>query len=452
MVISIPAAAAQALFLLRAAGFEAVAVGGCVRDTLLGRAPSDWDIATAATPDEMKAVFSGRRVVETGIRHGTLTVLFDGTPVEITSFRADGDYSDARHPDAVRFTRSLSEDLARRDFTVNTLCADANGAVIDPMGGLADLNANVIRAVGEPEARFREDALRILRALRFSAQLGFSIEPATAAALRGLRARLSLISFERIFSELARILCAPDCARVLLEFPEVLFAVIPELSPSLGLFQRPDYHCFDVYGHTVRAVAAAPVDPVLRTAMLLHDVGKPACSDGAGHFHGHAAESVRLSSEILNRLRCTGEFKRRVLLLVRLHDRPVSADRRALRRLLATLGEQNLRDLLAVRRADIAAQNPSLLSRRAAQLNEAARMLDGILAERPCLTREALAVGGRDLLEAGHPPGAALGKTLDFLLREVVDERLPNERDALLGAARAFAGVFAPPDRPGGRN
>lgn len=430
-----PRGVARALELLRAAGFEALPVGGCVRDLLMGRVPRDWDIATAARPDELTTVFAARRVVETGLRHGTLTVLLEGEAVEITSFRADGGYTDGRHPDAVRFSRSLSEDLARRDFTVNALCLDAAGAVVDRFGGLEDLRAGIIRCVGDPARRFEEDALRILRALRLSAQLGFLIEEATAAALRRLSGRLALLSAERIFSELRRLLVAPGCAEVLMAYPEALTEVLPELAPMRGLRQREDYHRFDVYEHTARAVGAAPPDLTLRLALLLHDVGKPLRADGQGRFHGHDDAGEPLADRALRRLRCPNALRERVVALVRLHHLPLGPDRALLRRRLARLGEPLLRDLLAVQRADASALRPEIAVRRVADLDRAARALDALCAEQPPLTLSALAVGGRDILALGVPPGPAVGRILNALLTAVVAERLPNRREDLLEEA-----------------
>lgn len=440
MKIEPPERVSRALSMLRRAGFRAVPVGGCVRDLLRGEPPHDWDIATAARPDEMKRIFAGERILETGLRHGTLTLLIGREPVEITSFRADGDYSDGRRPDEVRFTRSLEEDLSRRDFTINALCLGEDGAVIDLFGGREDLARGVIRCIGDPNRRFREDALRILRALRFSARFGFAIEEKTATALRRNLPRLKLLAAERVVSELEGLLCAPDPVRVLLGYPEAVCAVFPALAGCVGLAQPERYHCYDVYEHAVRASGAVSPEFPLRLAALLHDVGKPACADGQGHFYGHDREGARLCREALAALRCSAALQQRVTRLVRLHHLPLSPERVRLRRLLARYGEAVLRDLLMMQRADAAAQAPALREERARELDRFESALNALLAERPAMSLKQLAVRGGDLLALGLPEGEQIGRTLRFLLHEVVEERLPNDREALLSAARERTG------------
>lgn len=428
--------AARALEMLRAAGFRAVPVGGCVRDLLRGETPHDWDLATSAFPDEMKRVFAGERILETGLRHGTLTLLFDSVPVEITTFRSDGSYSDGRRPDAVAFSRRLEDDLARRDFTINALCLGEDGGIIDLFGGREDLARGIIRCIGDPRERFGEDALRMLRALRFAAAFGFSIEERTARAMLDLLPRLRLLAAERVHSELQRLLCAPDMARVLLGYPEAVCAVLPALAGCVGLAQPAQYHRYDVYEHAVRAAEAAPPVFALRLAALLHDVGKPLCADGQGHFYGHDRRGAALCGQTLTALRCSGALQQRVTRLVRLHHLPLSPDRIRLRRLLARYGEPLLRDLLVIQRCDAAAQAPAFGAARAQELDAFEAALGALVAERPAMSLGQLAVRGGDLLALGLPQGEEIGRTLRFLLREVVDERLPNERGALLAAAR----------------
>ena len=360
-----PAPALEAIARLREAGYEAYLVGGCVRDALLGRAPGDWDITTAALPEQVEAVFTGERIIETGLKHGTVTVLLDGKPLEITTFRTEAAYSDHRHPDAVAFTPSLTEDLARRDFTINamawTLENTGDGSLCstkasvfsddcitqrtvpcvplekrgegmedglqDPFGGQADLERKLIRCVGDPYKRFEEDALRILRALRFAAQLDFAIDPATAAAAHALRGTLDLVSRERIAVELTKLLCGPAARRIVVDYWEILSIPLPELAPMAGLDQRSKYHCYDVLGHCAAALEAVPPEPVLRWAALLHDVGKPACftvdEAGRGHFYGHAKAGGPMAREIMTRLRFDRDTVNRVSRLVELHDYPI---------------------------------------------------------------------------------------------------------------------------------
>ncbi len=325
--LSAPPAARKAIIRLQAAGFPAYMVGGCVRDSLLGRVPGDWDVTTAALPEQVEAVFAGERIIETGLKHGTVTVLLDGLPLEITTFRTESGYADHRHPDAVAFTPSLTEDLARRDFTINAMAFNPSTGLQDPFGGQADLRARIVRCVGDPMQRFEEDALRILRALRFAAQLDFTIEPATAAAAHALRDTLALVSRERIAVELSKLLCGPAARRILVEYWGILAVPLPELAPMAGLDQRCKYHCYDVLEHSAAAVEAVPPEPILRWSALLHDVGKPACftvdETGRGRFHGHAKVGGPMAREILTRLRFDKDTVNRVTQLVELHDYPI---------------------------------------------------------------------------------------------------------------------------------
>ena len=456
---TVPSAALEALRRLWAAGYEAYLVGGCVRDALLGREPGDWDIATAALPEQVKAVFAGERVIETGLKHGTVTVLLGRTDchdqcehwsrkdknltslsLEITTFRTEAGYADHRHPDAVAFTSSLEKDLARRDFTINAMAWDPEEGIVDPFGGRADLEAGVIRCVGDPARRFDEDALRILRALRFSAQLRFSVEADTAAAALALRQTLELVSRERVAAELTKLLCGPDARRVLTEHWPILAVVLPELDPMAGLDQRSKYHCYDVLEHSAAAAEAVPPEKLLRWAALLHDAGKPAClridEAGGGHFYGHAKVSAELARTVLTRLRFDKDTVRRVAALVELHDYPIDppegSPERAIRKLIGKLGEEDFFRLLALKRADALAHHPDYRGRTAAcdRLEALAREL---LSQPPCFTVKDLAIDGNDLLALGIPRGPELGRTLNALLEAVLDGRAPNEREALLG-------------------
>ena len=439
----VPRQAIAALERLNDAGFEAWLVGGCVRDALLGRTPGDWDIATAALPEQTEAVFAGERIVETGLKHGTVTVLLDGLPLEITSFRTESGYADHRHPDAVAFTASLTEDLARRDFTINAMARSRTGELCDPFGGREDLRAGRIRCVGEPEARFGEDALRILRALRFSSQLGFPLEPATAAAATALRNTLELVSRERIAAELTRLLLGPDVRRVLTQYWPILAVPLPELAPMAGFDQHSRYHCYDVLEHCAAAAEAVPPDRVLRWAALLHDAGKPACfsldGQGCGHFYGHAGPSAELARNALTRLRFDKDTIRRVAALVELHDYPIDPPEgkpeKAVRKLIGRLGEADFFRLLELKRADALAHHPSYRGRTAAcdRIEALAREL---LAQKAVFSLKELAVNGEDLLALGIPAGPGIGKTLNALLERVLSGELPNEREALLREVR----------------
>ena len=439
-----PAAAAAALEALESAGYESYVVGGCVRDSLLGRTPHDWDLCTAAPPEQVEAVFAGQRVLETGLKHGTVTLLTEEGPLEITTFRSDGPCSDGRHPDTVSFVRDIHEDLRRRDFTVNAMAWSPRRGLRDDFGGREDLNRGRIRCVGDPHARFEEDALRILRALRFAARYGFAIEPATAAAVWEDREKLARISPERVFSELKGILCGAGAGEMLRAFPDVIFTVLPELAPCQGFDQRmPRHHPYDVWEHITRTVDAVPPEEILRLTMLFHDSGKPASfsldpETGEGHFYGHPEIGAQIADEALRRLRCDTATREAVTALVACHDFRSNGSKKAVRRLLARLGEVNLRRLRLVTLADAAAHTPETERRMIARAEETGALLEEILAEKPSRTTEDLAIGGADLLELGMAPGPAIGKLLRELLEDVWDEKTPNEREALLRRAREW--------------
>lgn len=422
---------------LRAGGFRALPVGGCVRDLVLFRIPHDWDITTSAKPKELKHVFADFRTVDTGIRHGTLTVIVGDRPIEVTAFRADGEYIDGRRPQSVSFSEKLEDDLCRRDFTMNALCIGEDGEIIDLFGGISDLKAGIIRAIGEPERRFSEDALRILRALRFAACYDFKIEEQTAVSMLKNKERLSLLSAERVVGEIKSLLCGKACVRVLLEFPELLFEVVPELAGTRGLCQRRDYHCFDVYEHTLRAVAAAPPKWRLRLALLLHDVGKCQTADGKGHFYGHAKASAEISEQILRRLKVSRAESERIVKLVSLHGLALyPLDRLAAKRLLARHSLDFIRELILVQCADALAQRPEIAAERLAKLEESERIIISIANEAPALSIKQLKINGNALLALGVPEGAEIGRILRALLSEVIAERVKNEEQALLAAAR----------------
>ena len=440
--IPLPPSARQVLDTLHRAGYEAWIVGGAVRDAVSGlREPHDWDVTTDALPEQTAALFPAERVIPTGLKHGTVTVLADGLPVEVTTFRVDGDYSDHRHPDRVRFTRSLEEDLARRDFTMNAMAYDPRQGLYDPFGGAADLRAGLVRCVGEPDRRFGEDALRILRALRFASQFRMEIEGETAAAARRGSAMLREVAAERVQEELTRLLLGPGAAAVLREFGEVAAVPIPELTPAFGLEQHNPHHDRDVWEHTLAVVDAVPDQDVLRWAALLHDLGKPACftrgADGVGHFYGHGEQSLAIARRILRRLRFDNDRRERIELLVRLHDAPLEPERRILLRLLRRCGEEGTRQLIALHRADTLGQSP--MSRpRLARYDEAEKLLDALLNEQACFSLKDLAVDGRDAMALGLR-GPAVGRALNACLDAVTECRAPNEREGLLALLRRYA-------------
>lgn len=421
---------------LNDAGHQAYLVGGCVRDMLLGTAPHDWDITTSAMPEETMALFD-HFAIPTGLRHGTVSVRSGAIWCEVTTFRADGDYPDHRHPAAVTFTRSLHEDLRRRDLTVNAMAMDADGGLHDPFGGQDDLKRGILRCVGEPAQRFSEDALRILRTLRFSATLGFPIEEGTRRAMHLQRGDLTYVAAERVREELTKLLCGKDVRRVLLDEVQVLGAVLPEVLPCVGFDQRNCHHCYDVWEHTACAVAAAPPQPVLRWVMLLHDLGKPACftldEQGVGHFRGHQRKSAELAEGICRRLRFEKAEAQRICTLVAHHDRPIALTEKAIRRAMNQLGVEALRELCAVKRADNMAQHPDYRGRQQ-EIDQGEAIMDALLAWDACFSLRQLAVNGHDMAALGLT-GREIGQMLQTLLDAVLDGALENDRAALLARA-----------------
>ena len=439
MVIKIPPKVNKAMEILRAKGHTAYVVGGAVRDYVRGAdTGTDWDITTSALPEETETIFSGYRVIEAGMKHGTVTVLLDGEPLEITTYRVDGGYSDHRHPDEVRFTRSLREDLRRRDFTMNALAWSPAAGLVDCCGGVSDIAAGIIRCVGQPDRRFQEDGLRILRALRFASVLGFRLEADTAKAVHRNRGLLAAIAAERVQAELTRLLCGQNAEAVLLEYGDVLAVSIPELAPMFGFQQHNPHHDRDVWAHTAAVVAAAPAEPVLRWAALLHDVGKPACFslayDGIGHFYGHAQHSTGLANEILTRLRLDRDSRERILALIRCHDLPIPPEAKPVKRLMNKLGADAVRQLICLHKADTAGQSP-LCAGRIQEYDRVEAVRQALLAQAACFSLKDLAVNGRDLLSLGLT-GREIGQALEYCLNAVIDERLPNEKQPLLEELR----------------
>ena len=436
--MEIPEQIEEVLEKLETAGFEAYIVGGCVRDGIMGKTAHDYDITTSAEPRETERVFSDCRVVETGIKHGTVTVLFKGMSVEITTFRVDGDYPDGRHPSNVSFSRNLEDDLARRDFTMNAIAYSPRRGFIDIFGGEADIKSRIIRCVGEPEKRFSEDALRVMRALRFSAVLGFDIEENTKSALLLKKENLKNVSRERIFSELKQLLCGGNVKQVLLEHREVFAEIVPEVREMFDYNQHSKYHNSTLFEHTARAVEAAPQRAEMRLAMFFHDIGKPACrttdENGEGHYYGHAAKSAELADKILRELKCDNALRVRVCEIIKYHDMPIELSRRAIKRQLSKLGGELFCDVMAAHIADDSAKQPFTLA-RTETAREAIRIAEEIAEEKPCLDLKALAVNGGDL-KGIIEPSPMMGEILGELLNEVVDGTLENEKSALLERAR----------------
>lgn len=433
--ITVPDYALAVVERLESRGYEAYVVGGCVRDSLLGREPNDWDVCTNALPEDVLRVFRRFHVIKTGLQHGTVTVMADRQPVEVTTFRIDGNYSDNRHPDAVSFVSRVEADLARRDFTINAMAYSPTRGLVDAFGGQEDLAAGLIRCVGEPDARFNEDGLRIMRALRFAARFGFAIERETAASVRRNRHLLENVSAERIFKELKGILIGTGVLDMLLAFPEVFSCIIPELEAGIGFDQHTPYHCHDVWTHSAYAVAAAPPDEMLRLTMLLHDVGKPSCfsmgEDGRGHFYGHPTAGEKLAKNILLRLKSDNATLSTVCTLVRVHDMTMPTTVPGMRRLVGKLGVENVRRLLDVQRADHAAHSDYDHASGAALIRDAAELLEDVLEMEPAFTVKDLAINGNTLMQLGMRPGPAMKQVLETLLTAVQESELENTPDAL---------------------
>lgn len=435
MLIHLPEEVKVILHTLQGAGCEAYAVGGCIRDSLLGRTPDDWDITTSARPEETKALFG--KTIDTGIQHGTVTVMRHGRGYEVTTYRVDGEYEDGRHPKEVTFTASLEEDLKRRDFTVNAMAYNEEDGLVDLFGGRQDLERKIIRCVGEANERFEEDALRIMRAVRFSAQLGFTIEERTKEAIRGHADRLRQVSAERIQVELTKLVTSPnpDFLRIAWE-TGITAVVLPEFDRLMEQPQNNPHHCFSVGEHTLHAMRAVRPDKCLRLAMLLHDVAKPLCltTDEAGidHFHGHAQKGERIAAQILKRLRYDNHTTELVSRLVKWHDAAIEPEKKAVRRAASRMGKDLFPLILEVKAADLAAQSDYRRAEKQEWLEQLRGLYEEIEREGDCLTIKDLAVNGRDLMRAGMEPGPQLGRTLQGLLEIVLEDPGKNTKEYLL--------------------
>lgn len=420
---------------LEGAGFAAFAVGGCVRDACLGLIPHDYDLCTAAKPDEICAVFAGHPLVKAGEKHGTIGVVLDGRVYEITTFRTEGDYADSRHPGWVAFVPDVRADLARRDFTVNAMAYSPTRGFIDPFGGRRDLQRRVLRAVGDPALRFTEDALRILRGLRFAAKFGLTAEAETKRAMLALAPRLHNIAVERIFDELCKLLPLAT-AQDLIDYGPILVEILPELATTVGFDQKNAHHSYDVFTHTAHVVEAVPADLALRWAALLHDVGKPQTFtlDGAGqgHFYGHSKQSAQTASFILRRLKAPNALREQVVELVELHMTRILPEKKTVSRWLSRLGQQRLEELLVLQEADMGGKGTGKPVEMA-QFDQIRAVCAQITAENACFSLKDLAVNGHDLMALGIT-GPAVGQTLHSLLEQVIEDKLPNEKDALLGS------------------
>lgn len=436
-VMALPKAVRWCIQQLEDAGFETYAVGGCVRDALMGRQPHDYDLCTAATPQEICQVFRDRSLVLSGEKHGTIGVVLQRQVYEITTFRTEGDYSDSRHPDRVDFVTDIRQDLARRDFTANAIAYHPRIGYVDPFDGWQDIQNRTLRCVGDPKKRFREDALRILRAMRFTAKLRFRLEPRTEQAMRSLSPLLDQLARERVYSELSAFLLAAR-AEDLLRFAPILTQVIPELEPSIGFLQHSPYHAYDVFTHSAYVTQNAPRELSLKWAALLHDVAKPAtflCDEqGRGHFPGHAVPSACTADSVLRRLKAPTAVREQVVFLIEHHMLPLSTDPRLLRRRVSQYGLERIRLLVQLQQADCSGKGTKETT--CPDFAAVTALLDQLEAEDACLKISDLAIDGTDLMLLGYQPGPKLGQTLQQLLEQVLEESLPNEKQALLDYAR----------------
>ena len=428
---------------LQDAGYEAYAVGGCIRDSLLGIVPHDWDICTSAKPAEIKACFADCSTVDIGIQHGTVAVILDRQPYEVTTYRIDGEYKDNRHPESVTFTSNLREDLARRDFTVNAIAYNEESGIADFYGGESDLNKRLIRCVGNPDERFREDALRILRALRFASCYSFAIERNTAAAVHRNARLLRNIASERIQAELVRLLCGDGAEEILNGFRDVFAVFIPELAETFDFDQKNKHHCYDVFHHITHSVGLIESDPILRLTMLFHDIAKPlVCttdSRGARHFKGHQLVSADIARNALSRLRFPSETIETCVTLIIYHDVRFNGTVPQVKRVLNKLGDENMRRLFKVQYADTLSQSEYMREEKLRKIDTAKAQFEQVMARQECFSLRQLAVNGRDLIAAGISDGREIVRVLAFLLDSVIDEALPNEKAALLSAAKEYS-------------
>lgn len=429
-----------ALWILdRLSAYETYLVGGCVRDALRGETVHDYDFCTSAKPEEVLRVFSDCRTLTVGLRHGTVGVLHEGKTYEITTFRSDGKYGDNRHPDSVTFASSIEQDLARRDFTVNAMAYHPSCGYIDPYGGREDLKRGILRAVGNPDMRFAEDALRILRGIRFASVCGFSVEENTKAAMLRQRSLIAHVSAERKYAELCGFLLGRQVTEAGLAYAEMIFAAVPALAPMHRFEQHSKYHVYDVWEHTMRAVGAGKAELVVRLALLLHDSGKPECytsENGVGHFYGHAKVSARIAREVLSELKADKATVERVETLVAMHDYPVDgADEKRVKRLLSKIGEEAFLQLAEVKRGDAIAHAPFAREGRLQEIDGCLALYRRIKEREQCFSLKQLAIDGNDLIALGLR-GKQIGQALREALSLVIEGSLSNEREELCDFVR----------------
>jgi tRNA nucleotidyltransferase (CCA-adding enzyme) len=438
--ITIPEYAGTAMRELEANGFESFVVGGCVRDSIMGKNANDWDMTTSAEPQETLEVFKDFRTIPTGIKHGTITVLIDKQPLEITTFRIDGEYTDNRRPDSVNFTRDIENDLSRRDFTVNAMAYNEKDGIVDLFGGMEDIKNKIIRCVGDPDTRFNEDALRIMRALRFASTYGFVITEDTSSAVHCNAALLNNIAKERINTELCKLLHGQGVLEILLNYNDIIATIIPEMKPCIGFNQNNRYHQYTVYDHIAHAVANyTGSDTTVKAALLLHDIGKPTCyteDENGGHFHGHGIPSSDIAKEVVARLRFDNHAQRDIVELVLYHDAILDPTVKVAKRWLNKIGEQQLFRLLDIRMADILAHSEGTQESRIERCIALRTIVNNVIASRQCFQLKDMAITGDDLILEGMKQGKEIGETLKWLLEMVINGEVENNKEQLLSLVR----------------
>ena len=440
MILKIDSSAEKAINMLQNNGFKAYAVGGCIRDIIMEKKPHDYDICTSAKPIQIEKIFEEYKVIETGINHGTVTVIIDSKPLEITTFRVDGDYSDNRHPEKVEFVTDIKDDLSRRDFTINSMAYCEKDGLKDFFGGTEDIEKKLIRCVGEPDKRFNEDALRILRALRFSSELSFEIEEKTSESIIKNRELLKNISAERIAIELNKLLLGDNVFSVLQKYRDVIAVIIPEFKATFDFKQFTKHHCYSVYDHIIKSVEQAPKDSILRLTMFLHDIAKPQCFvkddiDG-GHFKGHQLPSADMGYTILKRLKYDSTTINEVVELIKEHDNRYPPEKKAVKRFLSKHNEDFFEKQLTIRRADTLAQSDYMRQQKLEVLDKTYEIGREIIRQNECFKISDLAINGDDLKKAGIKEGKEIGGILNKLLSMVISEEIKNDKTILLEKAK----------------
>jgi len=442
VIINLPIDAEKIIKRLEEEGHEAYAVGGCIRDSLLGEQPQDWDICTSAQPEEVMVCFKDYPVIATGIKHGTVTVRLNHRSYEVTTYRRDGVYLDNRRPESVAFVSSLKEDAARRDFTVNAMAYNSAKGLVDYYQGCSDLKAGIIRCVGNADERFREDALRIIRAMRFASVLGFVIEKDTALSMRRNKELLSRVSRERINVELCKLLRGKGIKHILREYKDILAVIMPELTPMFGFQQNNPHHKYDVWEHTVIAVDSSINEIIIRLALLLHDIGKPECytcdSNGIGHFYSHGEFGAEMAKKILKDLKFDNLTVNNVCQLVKYHDADINESNQFIKKWLNKIGDSQFDRLLQVKYADVMGQSDYQREKKLKKLENIEKIKKQVFQESQCYSLKDLAVNGRDLIEVGIQDGKKIGEILEWLLEQVIENRLENQRGDLIEAAKSI--------------